>query len=172
MSGKWGQVQSSRLVSSRGGQRVPMRSLDKVIFPMPVPHREETPSDGQKSKHCCRRIASQPHPSGGGLCSNAQVPSQNAGKGGGWRTEDQGHQIFLQSLSLHVTTDLLPERRRRRQILQSPILGRDIVSRSLGAYRWPRQWRGTSCCSCCPLYGAGPQPWPWFPPIKQHCVTV
>lgn len=44
-----------------------------------------------------------------------------------WGTEDQRHQIFLQSLSLHVPADLLPERS-RRQILPSLILGRDKVS--------------------------------------------
>lgn len=37
--------------------------------------------------------------------------SQDRMKGGGlWGTEDQRHQIFLLSLSLHVATDLLLER--------------------------------------------------------------
>lgn len=42
MSGKWGQVQLSGLVSSRGGQRALMQSLDKVMSAVPVAYREDS----------------------------------------------------------------------------------------------------------------------------------
>lgn len=68
MSGKWGQVQLSGLVSSRGGQRALMQSLDKVMSAVPVAYREKTPSDGQEGG-CCR-IVSQAHSLGVGSVQN------------------------------------------------------------------------------------------------------
>lgn len=76
MSGKWGQVQLSGLVSSRGGQRALMQSLDKVMSAVPVAYRGKTPSDGQEGG-CCGRIVSQAHSLGVGSAQNHK--SQEAG---------------------------------------------------------------------------------------------
>lgn len=80
---------------------------------VPVAYREKTPSDGQE-RAWCRRIASQPLPLGGGLCSDPRIPRRGRREGAFEDRKPEAPDLPGESLSLHVATDHLPEKGRRQ----------------------------------------------------------
>lgn len=84
-----------------------MQNLDKVMFPVPITHREKTPSDGQEGG-CCL-----PSPTHQEVGSAQKHISQTVDEGRGFQGTREKHQIFPQSLSLCVATDQAPEKREK-----------------------------------------------------------